>query len=684
VLATLLALVAAVAAWASSLDDSERFAERATEALQEEEVSALVAGRLVDRFAGDTVIGTSGRPAAVSLTEGVLQSEEFGAVFQAAVRTAHEQLVSDRDDSVTVALAGAAPLLDPAIDPDDTSAPPSEASSAVAVVDNPTLVRVAHVLSLMDTVALLCAAGWLLASAAALVIASDRRRVLRRLGSGLLVAGAVLIGAVLAGRYVVGQGDPADVHAATAAVVTVFTDPLLRLAEVLAVVGAVVAVCALSTPPTPGQLYLVVTDRAAAVWRVRVVRVASPVLVLLAGLTLLLAPAESVVFLAQVAGVTLVVAGSVVLAGWLGRALDRGRPDPELPGAVRTLGTSALTAVVVVGVVAVVVVGAFAPRGEGTDLPSADPDGTGCNGLVGLCDLPLTEVALPGTHNSMSSSAEPGWYLGEQRLTISGQLAAGARSLLVDVYPGYVSGGRVRTDLRAPATAEGAADDVTEEQQAALENLGLTIGAVPPEGADIEAYLCHAYCELGASKMVDRLRDVGDFLAHNPNEVLVLILQDYIDGEQTQEVFEEAGLMDRVWPLTKDGPWPTLRQMVLRQRNIVVLSENHGDETDWMPAAYEVTEETPYEFETPDDFTCEPNRGGTGKPFFLLNHWVRTPGSSPLDDAKIVNTRAALEDRLAECERERGRRPGILAVNFIDVGDTFGVVDDLNRSLVPD
>jgi len=284
----------------------------------------------------------------------------------------------------------------------------------------------------------------------------------------------------------------------------------------------------------------------------------------------------------------------------------------------------------------------------------------------------------------MSSSAERGWYLGEQRLSISGQLAFGARALMLDVYPGYEADGRVRTDLRAPRTAEAAANDATEKQQEALEHLGLTVGAIPPEDADIEAYLCHAYCELGASRVVDKLRDVRDFLDNNPEQVLIIILQDYISADQTQQVMDEAGLMDRTWPMNASEPWPTLRQMVESRRDIVVLSENHGGEVRWMPAAYDVMEETPYEFATADEFGCAPQRGGTGKPLFLVNHWIREPGHKPLDDAEVVNSRTVLADRLAECRKGRDRQPGILAVDFVDIGDTVAVVDDLDRALAAD
>ena len=158
VLSTLLALGAAVAWWASGLADADRFAAQATETLAQDDVNELVAERLVDRFASDTVIGTSGRPAAVALTQSVISSDAFAGLFQSAVRTAHEQLVSDRDDSVTVAVAGAAPLLEPAVG-DGEGADPSDEADVVAVVDDPALVQFAHALSVMDTVAWTCAGG---------------------------------------------------------------------------------------------------------------------------------------------------------------------------------------------------------------------------------------------------------------------------------------------------------------------------------------------------------------------------------------------------------------------------------------------------------------------------------------------------------------------------------------------
>ena len=41
-------------------------------------------------------------------------------------------------------------------------------------------------------------------------------------------------------------------------------------------------------------------------------------------------------------------------------------------------------------------------------------------------------------------------------------------------------------------------------------------------------YLCHSFCELGATPLEDGLKDIHDFLATHPAEVVVMINQDYV------------------------------------------------------------------------------------------------------------------------------------------------------------
>jgi len=159
----------------------------------------------------------------------------------------------------------------------------------------------------------------------------------------------------------------------------------------------------------------------------------------------------------------------------------------------------------------------------------------------------------------------------------------------------------------------------------------------------------------------------------------VLILQDYLTGAETEKVFENAGVLDRVWPLAVDEPMPLLRDLVESGRTLIVTSENHGGEVPWMPDVYAITEETPYDWPSAEAFTCEPARGGTGQPLFLVNHWISN-NSSPISNARVANTTDELERRIDLCRTERGRSPTVVAVDFVDVGDVVAVVDDLNAS----
>lgn len=680
VLASMSAGVGLVASWAdSSLASSSGFAARATAALADDEVNDLLANRLVDRFAADTRLATSARPVAVGLADAVLESDQFAGVFQAAVRTAHEQLVADRDDSVALALADAAPLVLPALAPDQADTITSSSDAVVAVVDDPALVNAAHLLSVADTISWVCLGLWLACSAGAVALLGPPRRGLRRLGTGLMVTGAVIgVGLVLL-RLAAGAMVAPEVAGAVEALVRAFTAPLLAEAGLLLVLGAVVVVATSSRPPTVAVLSDQVRVRYAA-WKDRrpaqVVAVAGA---LLLSWWLLVAPLDAVTVLARLAGLLLGAAVVLVVMGGVTRLLDRDRSIGPVQGAVRGFSTAALTVVTVVVVFATVATAALLPDASVPDPPVADPDRNGCNGSTDLCDRRLDQVALAASHNAMATTAAPGWFLAEQRLSVVGQLATGVHALMLDVYPGWRSGGVVRTDIRRKETLAAAEEELTAEGRAALARLSVTAGAVPDEGDDVRAYLCHGYCELGATDMIETLQGIDDYLAQNPEQVVVLIMQDYLTGEETEKVFEQAGVLDRVWSLSADEPMPLMRDLVESGRTIVVMSENHGGEVPWMPDVYAITEETPYDWPSAEAFTCEPARGGTDQPLFLVNHWISN-NSSPIANARVANTTDELERRIEMCRTDRGRAPTILAVDFVDIGEVVPVVDDLNAS----
>jgi hypothetical protein len=107
----------------------------------------------------------------------------------------------------------------------------------------------------------------------------------------------------------------------------------------------------------------------------------------------------------------------------------------------------------------------------------------------------------------------------------------------------------------------------------------------------------------------------------------------------------------------------------------------------WYRDGYgDVLQETPYSFKQASELTdsrklaktCQPNRGSSDNPLFLLNHWIDTsPAPKPTNAAK-VNDYKALLARAQECERVRGQVPNLIAVDFYATGDLIKVVEKLN------
>ena len=106
-------------------------------------------------------------------------------------------------------------------------------------------------------------------------------------------------------------------------------------------------------------------------------------------------------------------------------------------------------------------------------------------------------------------------------------------------------------------------------------------------------YLCHLYCEFGATPAVDEFRLVHDFLRENPNEVVVLVLEDFVDPADAIAVLERSGLAARgSW--RPGEPLPTLGEMIERGDNVLVLVENDGGSEPWYIPAYDMLQDTPY------------------------------------------------------------------------------------------
>ncbi|MEZ5073869.1 MAG: hypothetical protein R2691_03415 [Solirubrobacterales bacterium] len=283
-----------------------------------------------------------------------------------------------------------------------------------------------------------------------------------------------------------------------------------------------------------------------------------------------------------------------------------------------------------------------------------------CNGQRVLCDVPFNQVVLAGAHNAMSADSL-GWLLPNQSIAIPDQLRFGVRALLIDTYYG-----RLRDD-------------------------GVVVNA---DAADPEAqtYLCHVYCQLGASPLAPMLRQIRRFLRYRPNNVLLIDNEDYISAADFARAMRRSGLIDLVYRGPTDT-WPRLRKMIRTRQQVVMLADNDAGDFDWYHRTYQgILQETPYTFPTPDLLTdpahwrasCGPNRGDVTGSMFLMNHW--SPPTAPprpdLGESARVNARSVIVGRATECAKVRGRLPSIIAADQVTAGDLTGAVRDLNGIVV--
>jgi hypothetical protein len=536
---------------------------------------------------------------------------------------------------------------------------------------------------LADRVRLL---AWLLlaltlaCAAAALWLAPDRREAVSRLGIGTAVVGVVIVVAYLAAREIVlaGIADP-DERAAAAAVWSAFLGDLRTLGWVLAGAGCVVAAAAASLI-RPIEL----EARVAAVWRraTREPRTTAGKLVragaLIAAGVLVIAQPLTVLQAATIAGGVYLAYKGIEAAL---RAIYRPE-EAEIPRSRRGRRlaiVSALAAILVAGSA-----GAFVATG-GTTAPDAAAGR--CNGSAALCDRPLDQVVLPATHNSMSAPL-PGWFSSQQSAGIADQLSDGIRGLLIDThYADRLPNGRVRTDFADESTISQlkSQDGVSEASVEAALRLRERAG-FRGEG-ERGMYLCHTVCELGATPLADGLKDIHDFLVTHPDDVLIVINQDYVTPKDFVGAIDDAGLAPYTFAGSMDT---TLGAMIDAGTRLVVLAENQAGAAPWYRLAYaKLTQETPFSFPSPAALTtpatlaatCAPNRGPADAPLFLINHWVTTDPAPRPSNAAEVNAYAPLLARARECERIRHHVPNLIAVDFYRQGDLFRVVDTLNREV---
>ena len=665
--------------------DERVFSARATASLDEPVVRQVVAEQIVEALVeqGSMDLLTV-RPLLQSAVEALVGTEPFRRLLAFALSDAHATLVGRRDVSVILDLERAGGFIIDAlrsVSPQIAEAVPEDVSPRLAELSDRDLeADSARTLARLSGAGLPLLIVGLVAGAASVALAERRRNAVSRLGAGLLAGGgALLVTLAIAGELVaaeaarsVGGEREDDVHEAVLAVWSSLFGDLTRASLVAAALGASLAAVA-SGVLRPAQAQSVARGILVAVRSPRpAVRAAEGVAWLVIGTLLLLEPLLMLRALAIAGGMLAIFVGVSEITG----ALER-RP-PRLRGReVSAQFAIAGVSVVLVGIAAATLAAIVSrpPTGFATVIPRE-----GCNGSRALCTKRLNEVVFPATHNSFSAANRPGWLFANQRYDIRRQLSDGIRGLLLDVHYGVLdrSRGRVRTDLQAEGSDRNrVARELDPEAVEVAERLVGQIG-LGELGGERLPYLCHTLCELGAEPFDAQLTVIRDFLAGQPNEVLMIVFEPYVAPELVERSLRAAGLLPYLARLERDAPLPTLGELIETGKRLVVFTEQDAGAYPWYLPAFEFFQDTPLGARRPAELSCGPSRGTADSPLLMLNHWIDSFPPPPSRNAQIGGR--FLRERIERCRQARGMVPNLVAVDYYERSGVVSAVASANAA----
>ena len=665
-----------------ALFDPDDFASRAASSLRDPRVSAFVAAEISDAAIRERPDLIAVRPLLVGMSESIVSSEAGQALARRAARSVHQGLLSQGGRDVLLSIPDVGILLQSALasaNPQLAAKVPRRISELGVSLEKTQAGRMAVAAARAGQ--LLARVSWSLLAVGFLLLlggillAPSRREAVILVGAAFVVASLVVLALHPLGRWAVASHAEPAVRPLVAGLWDAFMVGLRRGALALAGLGVVLAAAGTSLLER-----IDIRSSIEAAWR----WIESPpggtgtlvlraLLAFAVGLAGLWWPAPFVTMMALAFAALLAFEGLRELfrlaLGALPVPADGVEAERRSRPPLRAMLVGALAAAVLVG--------------GGVLLTAERPAER-----AGRCARRLQRRGSPVRPHSRYGrvSHRPqrhgrrghhGWMFPNQERGIPGLLEDGIRGFLVDVHYGIPVGDRVKTDIDSEIGSKDRFEKAVGKEgiDAAMRIRDRMEGqAGGPRGL----YLCHGFCELGSRPLVDVLREMRDFLVRHPQEVLVMVIEDYVPPSDLEVAFTESGLADFVYRSPLGPPWPTLGEMIERGERVLALTESGRPGVAWLHPAFEVVQETPYSFRVPEDMSCRANRGGTSGSLFQINHWIETLPAPRPTNAAIVNSYDFLLARAERCWRERKKVPNLLAVDFAETGDLLKVVATLN------
>ena len=291
---------------------------------------------------------------------------------------------------------------------------------------------------------------------------------------------------------------------------------------------------------------------------------------------------------------------------------------------------------------------------------------SGCNGDEALCVRTYNNVAYATMHNAFATSQD-GFAIAQHRACMRSGLTSGIRAFMLDVH----------------LTASG------------------------------ELKLCHALCSLGSSSLTNALSMFAEFLRLNPREIVTIIWEFKVQGQQQRTpqdiaslkrlfviAMKSTGLLPYLHSQTPrdNQEWPTLNEMIAKNSRLVSLTDtNAPNDESWDMYTYDYAIETEFDSKSKAelDKSCVRDRGFPQNALLILNHFTvmgaigidttitDTLQFTGMDNLLGINQEPYMWNRISDCAECLGRFPNFVAVDFWESSDVIPVVKRINSLTFP-
>ena len=285
---------------------------------------------------------------------------------------------------------------------------------------------------------------------------------------------------------------------------------------------------------------------------------------------------------------------------------------------------------------------------EGLEPEEEHDDGMVCNGWDQLCSRTYDNVTFPETHNAFATHEDGIYYpASNHRTGLDAQWDAGMRAFMLDTH--Y-------------------ADPSNPSVDGVRFCHGSSGGAINP-------------CSYGSVDARAWLTALENHMMSAPNDVVTLLVENYVEPLHLHDVLNETGLMEHAFVHGLNEPWPTLREMVQNGERLVVFWEQSSDEAfPWFHDFLTHSWTTDYAEESKEEMDCNPHRGDEEQVVFHMNNWLSGPlGLSSPNNAEETNDPEFLVERAVECWQMHGKRPTFVAVDWWEDGDVVAAVRAINE-----